>query len=72
MLDHVIVLNESHMRRLIRDYIAYYHQDRTHDGVEKDTPATRPAAVKPLEGARLVSSQRVGGLHHRYDWLQTA
>jgi hypothetical protein len=41
-LDHVIVINESHLRRLAQDYLRYYHQDRTHDGLNKDTPAKRP------------------------------
>jgi transposase InsO family protein len=38
ILDHVIALNEAHLRRLIRDYVNYYHHDRIHDSPEKDTP----------------------------------
>jgi putative transposase len=41
LLDHVIVLNEAHLRRLIRDYISYYHEDRTHDSLEKDPPCIK-------------------------------
>jgi len=70
LLDHVIVLNENHLRRLIGDYISYYHSDRIHDSLEKDSPATRPVFSKPDQSARLVSFPRVGGLHHRYDWQQ--
>jgi hypothetical protein len=70
LLDHVIVLNDSHLRRLIRDYISYYHADRIHDSLEKDTPTIRPVSFKPGQNARLVSSPRIGGLHHRYDWQQ--
>ena len=44
LLDHVIVLNDVHLRRLIRDYISYYHEDRIHDSHEKDTPAMRPVS----------------------------
>jgi putative transposase len=40
LLDHVIVLHETHLRRLARDYLDYYHVDRTHDGLDKDTPQT--------------------------------
>ena len=47
LLDHLIVLNEVHLRRLIRDYIAYYHADRIHDSLEKDTPTMRPVSSKP-------------------------
>jgi len=72
LLDHVLIFNEAHLRRLVKDYVAYYHTDRTHDGLEKDTPATRPVAPKPTESAQLVSFPRTGGLHHRYDWQQAA
>lgn len=72
LLDHVIVLNDVHLRRLIRDYISYYHADRIHDSLEKDAPAMRPVSSKPNRSARLVSFPRVGGLHHRYDWQQAA
>ena len=72
LLDHVLVFDEAHLRRLVKDYVSYYHTDRTHDGLEKDTPASRPVAPKPTESARLMSFPRVGGLHHRYDWRQAA
>jgi len=72
LLDHVIALSEAHVRRLIRDYIFYYHADRTHDSLKKDTPAMRPVSSKPKQSARLVSFPRIGGLHHRYDWQQAA
>ncbi len=45
--------------------ISYYHTDRIHDLLEKDTPAMRPVSSKPNPSARLVSSPRIGGLHHR-------
>jgi putative transposase len=72
LLDHVIVLNGAHLRRLIRDSSPIYHADRIHDSLEKDTPAMRPVSSKPRQSARLVSSPRIGGLHHRYDWQQAA
>jgi putative transposase len=72
LFDHLIVLNDVHLRRLIRDYISYYHADRIHDSLEKDTPAMRPVSSKPDQSARLVSLRRIGGLHHRYDWRPAA
>jgi transposase InsO family protein len=72
LLDHVIILNDLHLHRLIRDYISYYHEDRIHDSLEKDTPAMRPVASKPNQSARLLSFPRIGGLHHRYDWHEAA
>ena len=68
--DHVIAINEAHVRRLGREFAAYYHDDRTHLGLEKDTPTGRPVESKP-DGAKLESVPRLGGLHHRYVW-QTA
>jgi putative transposase len=72
LLDHVIPLNEQHLRRLIRDYVRYYHFDRTHDGLGKDTPDRRPIENNPGHGANVISLPRVGGLHHRYVWQQAA
>jgi hypothetical protein len=63
--DHVIALNEVHVRRLGREFIAYYHEDRTHLRLNKDTPSERSIEGK-REGAELESVARVGGLYHRY------
>lgn len=66
LLDHVIVLNERHCKRLITEYIRYYHDDRTHLGLNKQTPSDRRAAKGPIANARVNSIPRLGGLHHRY------
>ena len=63
-LDHVIAINERQLRRVVRSYVDYYHQDRTHFGLEKDTPEER--LVEPRQNGKVVSASRVGGLHHRY------
>ena len=67
LLDHVIVLNERHLRRLMNEYIRYYHEDRTHLGLNRQTPAGREAAVGANASGKVVSMPRLGGLHHRYD-----
>ena len=72
ILDHVIALNEQHLRRLIRDYVSYYHQDRIHDSLEKDTPNRRPVEQRPAANATVISNVRLGGLHHRYQWREAA
>lgn len=41
LLDHIIALNERHLKRLLADYIRYYHNDRTHLGLRKQTPGGR-------------------------------
>src|ERR1035438_2652109 len=48
--DHVIAFNEAHVRRLGREFVAYYHDDRTHLGLEKDTPSERAIEAKPDTG----------------------
>ena len=66
-LDHVIVLNESHLKRILYSYFTYYHEDGTHYSLAKDTPSGRPVKPSPAEGGNLMESPRVGGLHHRYE-----
>ena len=70
--DHVIALNEQHLRRLVRDYVSYYHQDRIHDSLDKDTPNRRLVEEKPTSDAVVISNARLGGLHHRYGWREAA
>jgi len=72
ILDHVITPNEQHLRRLIRDYVHYHHDDRIHDSLDKDTPNRRPVVSKPSPAATVISSARLGGLHHRYSWREAA
>src|SRR4029077_11442557 len=66
LLDHVIVLNERHLKRLMAEYLGYYHEDRTHLGLAKDTPAQRPVAPASGVEKRIQSFRRLGGLHHLY------
>lgn len=63
-LDHVIVLDERHLRRVLKEYLVYYHRSRTHLGLEKDCPVPRPVEPADLGGIRAVPV--LGGLHHRY------
>ena len=64
LLDHRIALNERHLKRLLAEYVRYYHEDRTHLGLEKGTPHCRS---RTLTSGRVISDERLGGLHHRYD-----
>jgi putative transposase len=56
LLDHVIVVNERHLKRLLNEYLSYYHEDRTHLAWDKQTPTQQDPLYVQL-----------GGLHHRYD-----
>jgi len=72
LLDHVIVFNERHLRGLLREYVPYYNDDRTHLGIEKDAPRNRPVSLRPHAEARIVSGPRCSGMHHRYEWQLAA
>jgi transposase InsO family protein len=60
----VLVLGESHLRRILARYFSYYHRARTHLALDKDAPDVRP--VELPEAGRIVEIPEVGGLHHRY------
>jgi transposase InsO family protein len=64
-LDHVIVFDESGLRRILRSYFDYYARSRTHLSLDKDAPI--PRAVQPAALARVIELPEVGGLHHRYE-----
>src|SRR6202162_267763 len=60
--DHLIVVNEEHLRRILAKFAAYYNHARTHTSLGKDAPYTRP-----LERiGHVVAHPILGGLHHRY------
>jgi len=63
-LDHVLVLGESHLRRILARYLSYYHRARTHLSLDKDAPDIRP--VELPEAGGIMELPEVGGLHHRY------
>jgi len=66
LLDRVIILNEQHLKRLLSSYLLYYHEDRTHLGLAKDTPAGRATEIRSAGEIKIQSFPRLGGLHHRY------
>ncbi len=71
MLDHVIVMNENHLRQLLREYVDYYNADRVHTQL-RDSPIGRPTEHRPSPEAQIIGKPRVGGLHHRYEWQEAA
>jgi transposase InsO family protein len=64
LLDQVIVFNERHLKRLLSEYVRYYHEDRTHLGLNKETPGGR---IRSAHCGGVIAQARLGGLHHRYD-----
>jgi putative transposase len=63
-LNHVIILNERHLRRILTDFLSYYHGVRPHMSLDHNAP--QPRAVEPPERGRISAEPMVGGLHHRY------
>jgi hypothetical protein len=55
-----------HLKRLMAEYVRYYHEHRTHLDLAKDTPAGRPTAIPTGAESKIQSLPRLGGLHHRY------
>jgi transposase InsO family protein len=71
LLDHVIVLDEKHLKRLLSTYVGYYNEDRVHTRT-RDAPLRRPVERWPSSTARVVGRPRSGGLQHRYTWAEAA
>ena len=63
-LDHMIILGERHLKRILSSYVDYYHSARTHLSLAKDAPDRR--LVQPIEKGSVLELKRVGGLHHLY------
>ena len=71
LLDHVIVIDERHLRRLLREYVGFYNAERVHT-ILRDAPTGRPTRERPVPSARVIGRPRLGGLHHRYEWQRAA
>ena len=65
-LDHFVIFNERHLRRILSSYVDYYQRTRTHLSLDKDCPGSRP--VKAGIGM-VIAIPKVSGLHHRYERL---
>ena len=61
-VDHIIVLGEAHLRRILKSYAKYYNRVRTHRSLTKDAPVSRPVQQTGLISSRAI----LGGLHHHY------
>ncbi len=72
LLEHVVILGERHLVRLIRSYLEYHHEDPPHLGLGKDAPDRRSTTRRPSPTAKVVALPRVGPLHHRYEWRDAA
>ena len=66
-LDHVLLLTEAHLRRVLREYVAYFNRARPHQGLGQGVPLPAPAPRVPAgAGGTITASPVLGGLHHDY------
>jgi transposase InsO family protein len=61
-LDHIVILGEAHLRRILKFYADYYNGVRTHRSLNKDAPVSRPLQLTGIIGSQPI----LGGLHHHY------
>lgn len=66
-LDHFLVLGEAHLRRVFREYVAYFNGARPHQGVRQRIPNSAEASVlSPETGGKIQAVPVLSGLHHTY------
>jgi Integrase core domain len=63
-LDHLIIIGEDHLRRILREYFDYYHHSRPHQSLGRNSPI--PREIEPPPRGKIVSIPQAGGLHHLY------
>jgi len=63
-LDHLIVFNEDHLRKILLVYCKYYHESRPHMSLKQNSPI--PREIEPSSEGKIIAIPQVGGLHHRY------
>ena len=64
-LDHLLILGEGHLARVLREYVAYFNRDRPHQGITQATPEPPPEGQVPCKGP-VRATPVLGGLHHTY------
>jgi transposase InsO family protein len=63
-LDHVIALNEAHLKRILKSFFDYYHNCRAHQSLDANSP--NPRQIEGPDQGSVIAVPQVGGLHHRY------
>ncbi|NIN70314.1 MAG: transposase, partial [Anaerolineae bacterium] len=67
-LDHVVVINARHLKRLLHEYVEHYNHARPHRTLDLRAPMPGPRLLRLPNGGRVISRPILGGLHHEYEW----
>jgi transposase InsO family protein len=67
-LDHVLILSERHLHRVVKEYMQYFNHARPHQGIEQRIPCRLERPEKPPVNEKLASRPVLSGLHHDYYW----
>ena len=66
-LDHILILSEGHLRRVLNEYVSYFNGSRPHQGINQQVPERGDTAASSVNaGAHVVAFPVLGGLHHEY------
>jgi hypothetical protein len=68
-LDLLIIINERHLRAVLREYVEHYNRARPHRSLELTPPIATALGIGPATPGRIVSRSILGGLHHEYERL---
>lgn len=68
-LDPLIIVNERHLRMVLRECLAHYNKERPHRSLDLEIPIGVSAPASPPEVGRIVARPVFGGLHHEYEWV---
>jgi transposase InsO family protein len=68
-LDHLLILHEKHLQRMLNGYVAYFNQARPHQGIGQQIPEpSRSAMSSHHTGDKVIARPVMGELHHDYHW----
>jgi hypothetical protein len=66
-LDHILILNEAHLRRVLKEYVTYFNRSRPHQGIDQRVPAADESSDAPTSTVgHVIAFPVLGSLHHEY------
>ncbi len=68
-LDHLLILEEKQLQRVLNAYVAYFNQARPHQGIAQQIPEQHRSVPSAQDaGNKVIALPVMGGLHHGYHW----